>query len=273
MKFSVVTSVYKNDNPEFVARALDSITCHQTCMPDEVVLVVDGPIPEKLKEMLIDLKDSAPYLYNIIWLSENKGLGNALKIGVEKAKYPIIARMDSDDVSVPDRFEKQINYLETHPECDIVGSQMTEFINDEKNIVGTRKVPLDDAEIKKYLRSRCPMNHVTICARKAAILSAGNYIDWHFNEDYYLWIRMTLAGCKFANLPEVMVNVRVGRDMYARRGGWKYFRSEAKLQRYMLEHQLISRGGYFVNNLKRLIVQVLLPNSLREWVFKRFART
>ncbi|MBD5163293.1 MAG: glycosyltransferase [Bacteroidales bacterium] len=271
-KFSVVSSVYRNDKPEFVRRALDSITVLQSRRPDEVVLVVDGPVPDELSVMLDDYQKSSPVEFNIIRLPENKGLGNALKIGVEAAKYEIIARMDSDDVSVPDRFEKQIGFMERHPDFDVVGGQISEFIDTEENIVGKRIVPCGNEEISMWLKGRCPFNHVSVSFLRSRGLAVGNYQDWHFNEDYYLWIRMAQAGYKFANLPDVLVNVRVGRDMYARRGGWKYFKSEAMLQRYMLDNQIINRGGYLVNTLKRLIVQVLLPNSVRAWVFKRFAR-
>jgi hypothetical protein len=155
----------------------------------------------------------------------------------------------------------------------IVGSNIAEFVDDSNNVVGNRNVPSDDTGIKEYLKRRCPMNQVTVMFRKTAVESVGGYIDWYCEEDYYLWLRMYLAGMKFANIPEVLVNVRVGREMYKRRGGWKYFCSEAKLQGFMLKNKIISLPLYVVNVAKRLIVQVLLPNSLRGWVFKKFARS
>ena len=128
-QFSVCTSVYKKDKPEFVRVALDSMLIHQDVKPDEIVLVQDGPVPYDLSRLLLEYKDKYGNLMNIIRLEKNGGLGNALKLGVENAKYDIIARMDSDDICVPGRFEKQLAYLEAHPECDIVGGQMTEFID------------------------------------------------------------------------------------------------------------------------------------------------
>lgn len=150
MRFSVVISVYHNDKPKFVTRALDSITKEQSIKPDEVVLVVDGPIPQKLRKLIINISQSTPGLYNIIWLPENKGLGNALRVGVDNAKYDVVARMDSDDVAVPSRFEKQINYLNSHPYCDVVGGQITEFIGEESNIIGKRTVVCDSTNIYIY---------------------------------------------------------------------------------------------------------------------------
>lgn len=110
-KYSIVTSVYKNDNPQFVERALDSITTLQSLPPDEVVLIVDGPVPSLLESLIKHREKDANGLYHVIWLKENGGLGNALRIGVKEAKNDIIVRMYSDDVSTPDRFKKQIDYL------------------------------------------------------------------------------------------------------------------------------------------------------------------
>ena len=270
--FTVITSVYKNDSPDFVRTALDSMLVNQTVKPTEIVLVQDGPVPSELSALLLEYEAKYSEVMHIIRLEKNGGLGNALKIGVENAKCDIIARMDSDDICLPDRFEKQLAYLETHPECDIVGGQMTEFIDTPENIVGCREVPLTNEEIYDYMKSRCALNHVTVMFRKESVLKAGNYQDWFWNEDYYLWVRMMMAGCKFANIPDVAVNVRSGSDQYARRGGKKYFDSEIGIKKLMLENGLISRKEYVVNYIQRFIIQLLLPNSVRGWVYRTFAR-
>ena len=271
-KYSIVTSVYKNDDPLFVERALDSITTLQSLPPDEIVLIVDGPVQNLLESLIKHREKESKGLYHVIWLKDNGGLGNALRIGVEEAKNDIIVRMDSDDVSVSDRFQKQIDYLLQHPECDIVGGQISEFIDDESNVVGSRIVPCTNDEIHQWIVSRCPFNHMTVAMRRSKVLEVGNYIDWHYNEDYYLWIRMAEAGCNFANLPDTLVNVRVGKDMYARRGGWKYFKSEKGLQDYMLKKKMISLPRYAFNVAVRFGVQVAMPNSLRAFVFQKFFR-
>lgn len=270
--FSVCTSVYKNDKPEFVRAALDSMLVHQSVKPDEIVLVQDGPVPEGLSLLLSEYEGKYPEVMHIIRLEKNGGLGNALRLGVENARYDIIARMDSDDICLHDRFEKQLAYLEEHPECDIVGGQMTEFIDSPDNIVGRREVPLTNEEIYEFMKSRCALNHVTVMFRKEVVMKAGNYQDWFWNEDYYLWVRMMMAGCKFANLPDVAVNVRSGADQYARRGGKKYFDSEMGIKKLMLDKGIINRKEYVVNYIQRFIIQLLLPNSVRGWVFRTFAR-
>lgn len=270
--FSVCTSVYKNDKPEFVRVALDSMLVNQSVKPSEIVLVQDGPVPEELQQVLQVYEAKYPVVMHVIRLEKNGGLGNALKLGVENAKCNICARMDSDDICMPDRFEKQLAYLEAHPECDIVGGQMTEFIDTPDNIVGRREVPLTNKEIYEFMKSRCALNHVTVMFRKEAVLKAGNYQDWFWNEDYYLWVRMMMAGCRFANIPDVAVNVRSGADQYARRGGKKYFDSEIGIKKLMLEKGMITRKEYIVNYIQRFIIQLMLPNSVRGWVFRTFAR-
>ena len=271
-KFSVIISVYKNDKPEFVKVALDSIIRFQSICPSEVVLIVDGLIEQGLNNVVETFEREFSSVVRVIRLKENKGLGNALRLGVNESKFDIVARMDSDDISAPDRFEKQLLFLRDNPEVDIVGGQMTEFIGVPENMVGLRSVPLQNNEIYKNMRSRCALNHVTVMFRKKAVLAAGNYQDCFWNEDYYLWVRMMGCDCHFANLPDTLVNVRVGVDMYSRRGGYKYFKSERWIQRLLLKKGMISYPLYVKNIMIRFIVQMLMPSQLRGWVFRKFAR-
>ena len=133
-------------------------------------------------------------------------------------------------------------------------------------------VPEHDEDIKEYLKSRAPVNLVTVMLRKSHVMDVGGYLDWYHEEDYYLWIRLVLAGYKFYNIQENLVNVRVGEEMYQRRGGLRYFKSEEGIQRLMLDNKLITTKQYIYNVAIRLIVQVLMPNWLRGWVFCHFAR-
>lgn len=188
------------------------------------------------------------------------------------AKNELCAVMDADDISVHNRFEKQLEIFAQQPDLTVVGGIINEFIGSSENVVGTRIVPESDEDIKEYLKSRCPMNLVTVMMRKSHLQAVGGYIDWYCEEDYYLWIRLALAGYKFYNIQENLVDVRVGEEMYQRRGGWKYFKSEAALQRYMWKHKVIGLGRYLYNVAIRFAVQVAMPNSVRGWVFRTFAR-
>lgn len=268
-KFSVSMCVYGKDNPEWFKTAVDSIL-NQTRQPNEVVLVVDGPVPDELDD-IIKYYESNP-IFRVIRLPENRGHGEARRTGLDNCSYELVALMDADDISANDRFEKQLKMFENHPELTIVGGSITEFVGETDNIVGARVVELDDKSIKEDMKKRCPMNQVTVMFKKSRVDSVGGYIDWFCEEDTYLWIRLCLDGAEFANLPDYLVNVRVGKEMYQRRGGKKYFLSEAKLQKYMLDKKIIGLGTFLVNVNKRLVVQVLLPNKLRSLVFRKFAR-
>lgn len=269
--FSVAISVYKSDNPIYFDRALSSITDLQTIKPDEVVLVVDGPVSKDIDLVIKKYEDKYPF-FNVIRLETNGGLGNALKIAVENAKYDLIARMDSDDVSVNTRFAEQLRFFVNNPDIDIVGGDITEFIDKESNVVGKQSVPKSNYEIREYMKTRCAMNHVSVMYKKASVINAGGYQDWFWNEDYYLWIRMWLNGAKFANTGTVLVNVRVGEEMYQRRGGSEYFNSEKGLQDYMLKNGMISHFVYIQNISKRFIIQKVMSNKIRGFVFRTFAR-
>lgn len=263
-------SVYKNDNAADFADAVMSIY-NQTCPPDEIILVIDGPVPQIMHDTIHALEEKTGIM-KVIPLKQNKGHAIARQTGLEAAKNERCAVMDADDLSVADRFEKQLKAFEEHSDVSVVGGLINEFIHATDNVVGTRIVPEQDADIKEYLKSRCPMNLVTVMLKKSDVMKVGGYQDWYCEEDYYLWIRLTLGGYKFYNIQENLVNVRVGEEMYQRRGGKKYFDSEARLQKYMLDHKLISWPKYAYNILIRWAVQVAMPNKVRGWVFQTFAR-
>ena len=268
-EFSVSMCVYGRDNPDWFRTAVDSIL-NQTVPPSEVVVVVDGPVPEEL-DAVIRGYEMMP-VFKVIRLAENRGHGEARRTGLEHCSNDIVALMDADDISLPYRFEKQLAVFAENPDLSVLSGKIAEFVDEETNVVGYRSVPERHDEIYAYLKRRCPLNQVAVMFRKEDVREVGGYLDWYCNEDYYLWIRLRMAGKKFANLSDVLVNVRVGRDMYMRRGGWKYFRSEARLQRYMLKSRVIGLPTYLMNVSKRLAVQILMPSRLRGWVFQKFAR-
>lgn len=261
--------VYSGDNPEYFKTAVESVL-NQTRKPDEVVLVVDGAVTKTLDNMITDYEKSD--IFNVIRLPENAGHGNARRIGLENCKYELVALMDADDISVPERFKKQLEVFENDEAVSLVGGNISEFINVPENIVGNRTVPQNDNEIKAYMQKRCPMNQVTVMFKKTAVNNVGGYIDWYCEEDYYLWIRLALAGYKFANIGEILVNVRVGKEMYNRRGGVKYFKSELQLQNLMLKTKVITLRRYLINVFERMVLQILMPNRIRGFIFRKFAR-
>lgn len=267
--FSVSMCVYGGDDPQWFRQAVDSVL-NQTCKPTQVVLVVDGSVPEQT-EAVIAYCEAMP-VFKVLRLPENRGHGAARRLGFENCDHDLIAIMDADDLCVPERFEKQLAAFEADPTLAVTGGQIAEFVDNPENVVGYREVSLTDEQVRQDLKKRCPMNQMTVMMKKSAVEAAGGYLDWYCNEDYYLWVRLYLTGARFSNSPEVLVNVRVGQELYQRRGGWKYFASERDLQKLMRKEKIIGFGTYAVNVAKRFVVQVLLPNSLRSWVFKHFAR-
>lgn len=204
--FSVCMAVYGGDVPEHFISAVKSIYHYQSLKPNEIIVVVDGPIPDKMEVALNHLKIEIGQALNIIRLKINQGHAIARQTGIAAAQNEIIALMDADDISLSDRFEKQIHFIANHPEVVVVGGQIAEFIDCQANIVSRRIVPCNHNGILKMLKGRCPFNQMSITMRRSNVNEVGGYKDWYCDEDYYLWIRMAIAGFRFANLPDTLVN-------------------------------------------------------------------
>ena len=270
MDFSVLMSIYRNTNVNELKECLQSLY-NQTVKATELVIVVDGPIPESLQNFLNE-EIKVHSEIKVYPIEKNVGLGNALRYGMEKCNYEMIARMDTDDVCVLDRFEKQFKVFEEDKELSLVGSNIVEFVDNIENTIGERVVLEKHEDICKDLKKRCPINHMTVVFKKSEVEKAGGYIHWLYDEDSYLWVRMYLAGCKFYNIQENLVKARVNLDTYARRGGYTYYKSERDLFRFMKKNKIINCIEYLKCIFIRFTVYVLMPNRVRSWAFKKFAR-
>ena len=270
MNFSVLISVYHKESSSYFERALKSII-NQTIKPEEIVLVEDGELNEKLYKVIDDFKSEYPKIIKVVKLKENLGLGKALSIGIKNCKYDLVARMDTDDISKPKRFEKQLNIFKENPDIDIVGSWVDEFQGNTNNIVSKRKVPETNKQILRYLKKRNPFNHTTIMYKKRSVIEAGNYKEFYLNEDYYLWIRMLKMGFEAYNIQESLLYFRIDKSTFKRRGGIKYAFQDIKLQNKLLELKIINRLEYLRNIILKPIVR-LLPNIIRESIYKYFLR-
>lgn len=270
MEFSVLMSVYHKEKPKYLDEAINSIVS-QVLSPDEIVLIKDGPLPYETEKVIGNWKKRLGPKLKIISLKQNVGLGRALTIGLQRCRYEIVGRMDTDDICDRYRFKKQIEFLESDPHTDVVGSWIAEFDSDSYKVVGIRKVPLSHKEISKKILFRNPMNHMSVMFRKSSVITVGAYEDLRWCQDYQLWIRMLLSGCRFANLPELLVYVRTGKPMYARRGGCMYLASEIKLQRFFLRTGLLPLPIFVFNVCVRLIVR-FIPNEVRKCVYEKFLR-
>lgn len=269
-KFSVAMSVYGKDNPAFFREALQSLY-NQTVKPNQIYLVVDGTISDNLENVINDFLPKFDD-FTIKRLPTNRGLGNALKIAVSESKYDLVARMDSDDISVPTRFETLLSEYIKDP-VDVLGSFTLGFENNlfnGKYSLSTR--PLTHDGIVKTLSKKSPMSHVSVLFDRNSVLSVGNYIELKGHEDYYLWARMIQAGYKFKNIDKFLVLVRLGKNQAKRHGGKEYFKAEKELRKYMLENKLITKREYTKVLFVRFIYQILLIPSLRNFLSKHFKR-
>ena len=268
-KFSVLMSIYKNEKPEYLKQALDSIL-NQTLLPDEILIVKDGLLTPELDSTL-DEYAAKNKTIKFLEFEKNRGLGLALKDGVVACKNEIIARMDTDDIAKPDRFEKQIQYLKDNPQIALLGSWVTEFSDNENKPDTVTKLPCDYEEIKKFAKKRNPFRHMTVIFKKSAVIDSGNYRDFLWFEDYDLWVKMLQKGYKAANIPEILVNVRADKDMFARRGGIKYIKQEIKFENNLLNDKFINSFEYVSNLVIRISIR-LIPNSVRKIVYSKLLR-
>ena len=272
MKYSVLMSVYKNDSPDFLKLALESIYEKQTKKPDEIVIVFDGPITDELTCVLNDFQKGKENIVKFFPQEVNKGLGEALRIGSEYCTGDYIFRMDSDDISDSRRFEIQSNYIEQHPEIDVLGTDIAEFNEtpDEENL-RKRVCFANHDDIVKMGKRRNPMNHVTVCIKKEALQKSGGYLPLRYVEDYYLWVRMINAGCILANINETLVYVRVGNGFASRRGYKEQITSWKVLQDYMLQNNMITKKES-KRNMRDIRLFVNTPGWVKKIVYKLFLR-
>jgi glycosyltransferase involved in cell wall biosynthesis len=265
---SVLMSVYRGECADYLDQSLASLEA-QTRPADEVLIVKDGPLGADL-ECVIDRY--APRLpIAILQLETNQGLGPALRAGVERCSFDLIARMDSDDVCAPQRFEHQLEFLAAHPEVDVLGGCVREFESDPRHFVSVRRLPRDHSRIRSFAKTRNPMNHMTVMFRKSAVLAVESYRHAVGLEDYDLWVRMLMHGARFHNLEEALVYARTGNGMLNRRGGLAYFRREAALFWSFKESGFLSTWEFLVSTTLRLPIR-LLPESIRGLVYRGLLR-
>jgi len=265
--FSVLLSIYYKEHKDWFYACIESIF-NQTVVPNEVVLVKDGPLTDDLDEAINFCCSNHPEI-KIVALEKNGGLGNALNIGIRHCSNELVARMDTDDICKPDRFEKQLKVFEQHPEYDAISCWIDEFIDSKDNVVSIKKLPETPKEIFDYGKKRSPLNHPAVMYKKSKVIEAGGYQS--FPEDLYLWVNMLMNGCKFYNIQESLLWFRSSKDVYKRRGGWKYAKLDLKAQWHLYKIGYIGVALLIYNCLVRTTVR-LLPNSLRAWFYSTFLR-
>lgn len=269
-EYSVLMSVYHKERPEYLKQAIESIQV-QSLSTNDFVLVCDGPLNDELDAVIQTKQLEMGENLNVVRLAKNGGLGNTLNEGIKHCKNELVARMDSDDIAYPDRCEKQIAVFNTHSEVSICSGIVEEFTTDP-NTVDTRRVPPEtNAEIIEFAKKRNPFNHPCVMYKKSAVKAVGSYQDFYLLEDYYLWLRILMAGYQGYNIQEPLLHMRAGSDMYKRRAGWKYAKTQAKLFKFMKQQGFIGNGQY----IKSCVIRsgsALAPCWLRKFMFERVLR-
>lgn len=268
-KFSVLLSVYKKERPEWLRESLASVF-RQTAMPAEVVLVQDGPLTEELEAVIRECAAEHPELKTVP-LTTNVGLGRALNAGLRHCSHELVARMDTDDICKPWRFERQLQVFEEKPETDVCGAWMEEFSGNTNNILSVKKLPENSDELFLYGKKRNPVNHPVTMFRKTAVTDNGGYRHYPLFEDYFLWVRMLTNGCHFYTIQESLQFFRVSGEMYARRRGLRYALTEVRLQFLFFGLRYIGFGTFLANIAIRFTARIM-PRRLLAWFYRKKLR-
>ncbi len=269
-KYSVLISLYIKENPEYLRLSLDSMV-NQTVKPDEIVIVKDGKITDELQAVLDEFTGKYPGLFNIVGYEENRGLGLALNFGLEHTRNELVARMDTDDISRPERCEKQLKAFEADPELSIVGSYVDEFYADPNDVASVRSVPTTHNEIYEFAKRRSAFNHPTVMYKKSVVLSFGGYADLRRNQDVDLFGRMLFSGCKAANVGESLLWFRSNDALARRRKSWENTKSYIDSIKSFWKMGYSSFGDYLIVAVAQTVM-FLCPARLQHWVYKKFLR-
>ncbi|MBR6873163.1 MAG: glycosyltransferase [Ruminococcus sp.] len=268
-EYCVLMSVYRREKAEFFRAAADSML-GQTVKPAQFVIVCDGPLTDELERELYRLEAASSGLVETVRLKENRGLAEALNAGLSECRYELVARMDSDDISLPDRCERQLRAMEKHS-ADICSGTVAEFVTDPAVTETYKTLPREHEQILAYARTRNPFNHPCVMFKRSAVMQVGMYEDYRFFEDYHLWVKLLAAGYRGYNIQKPLLNMRTGSGMYSRRGGKEYLACAKKMEQYKLKTGFCSRGEY-LKRMSAFEVFCSVPVGVREKLYKRFLR-
>ncbi|MEG1775827.1 MAG: glycosyltransferase [Clostridia bacterium] len=266
--YSMLMCVYAKDRPDWLHFALDSVFA-QTLPAAEVVIVKDGPLTDELELVLTQAAANHPTL-RFIALPANRGLGEALRVGVEACQYEWIARMDADDYASPERCKLEFEALERE-HADIVGCDVNEFVGTVDHVIDQRTFPTSHEALVRFAKRRTPFAHPAVIMRKSLVLKAGSYQSAYLHEDYDLFIRMLSAGGRSCSIAKPLVSVRINEDFIARRGGLKYLRALLRFNRKQLKSGWMSFADFAARSAANT-VSCLMPTRLRALLYRRFLR-
>ncbi len=261
MDFSVLMSVYHAEDPVFLRQALQSLD-DQTLKASEVVLVEDGPLPGALTTVIDAFR--IPLNIRSVQLATNGGLARALNEGLKHCRHDLVARMDSDDISLPDRFEKQIAFMQRNSDVAASSAALDEF--DEMGVVfSSRILPLTHEELAKFAKTRSPISHAAAVFRKSAVDAVGGYPPFKRSQDVALWSLLIVRGYRLANLPDKLFMVRAGAG-FMTRSGLHSFKYEYAVICYQRKIGFLSVFDFVKNTAIRFLLAVA-PARLKKALY------
>lgn len=269
MGLSLLLSVYRLDKPDYLNQALLSVWDEQILKPDQIVLVKDGPLVDSLDEVIACWSARLGSTLKVVALAENIGLGLALNEGLKHCQGELIARMDSDDISLPERFEQQVEFMEMNPDIAASSAILEEWDVDMTRCLGVRTLPTSPLAVERFAKRRSPLSHPLVIFRRSAVDTVGGYPNLRKAQDYGLWSILLVNGYKLANLPTVLLKMRAGNEMFCRRG-WQYFKEEYHLLKFQKEIRFLSASDYYINVMLKAVLRSS-PNLVKSFAY-RFAR-
>lgn len=266
--FAVLMALYRGDRVELFEAAVHSVFAN-TLPPNQFLIVVDGPIPANLTASLQILETRYP-LIELVHLPENKGLANALNIGLQLVKFAWVLRADADDVNLPERFATLATVCEENPKVQLVGSAILE-VDEDAQPLAIREPPCSQEEIHQFAKTRNPFNHMTVAYRLDVALDCGGYPNIYLKEDYGLWCLFLAKGYTMMNIKTILVHATAGMNMFRRRGGFRYAKSEWQMQFLMVQCGLKNHAQAILDGIVRSGF-FLIPSSLRGLIYLTFLR-
>ncbi len=270
MNYSVLMSIYHKENSIYFKHSIDSMLS-QTAEPEEIVIVKDGPLTHALDRIINEYKNKNPSKITVVPLKANVGLGLALNEGLKACRNELVARMDTDDISLPTRCEKQLACFANDPDLDIVGTMVDEFYDDPAKIISSRIVPTQHEPIYEFAKRRSPFNHPTVMYKKSKVLTCGGYSNMRRNQDVNLFARMLFNGCKAMNINESLLLFRSNDDLLKRRRNWENTKSYISTIRNLWRMGFSSYRDYLIVSSAQIII-FCCPISLQDWLYRTFLR-
>ncbi len=270
MSFSVLMSIYLKENPDYFNDAMTSIWDDQVLKPDEIVLVQDGGLTDELYKTIAQWENVLGNHLVIVDLEENVGFAKALNRGLEYCNNELIARMDTDDIAMPKRFERQYEYMRSEKDIAVCGTYIEEFDQNDSSYCNVVKLPLGGDELKKFAILRSPICHPSSMFRKSVIVKNGSYPELRLGQDYALWSVLLARGYKLSNIPEVLLKLRTNSDFFKRRG-WESFKYEVKAMQIQYREGFIGLSTFTGAVTLRAILR-LSPVFLKKIAYKALRR-